>query len=61
MNFERNIFLRILKVNILADKLNKFPSKKKKKKKKKQFINFYWNRDMTGKSNKVKAYKKNKF
>jgi len=36
MNFERNIFLRILKVNILADKLNKFPSKKKKKKKKKK-------------------------
>jgi hypothetical protein len=28
---------------------------------KKAIVNFYWNRDMTGKSIKAKAYKKNKF
>jgi len=41
---------------ILADKLDKFPSKKK------AILNLYWNRDMAGKSIKAKAYikKKNK-
>jgi len=39
---------------ILADKLDKFPSKKAIK-------NFYWDRDMARKSIKAKAYKKNKF
>jgi len=42
----------IKKVKILAGKIDKFPSKKKKKKKKKKkIVNFYWDRDMTGKSN----------
>jgi len=45
---------------ILADKLSRFPSKKKKKKKK-AILNFYWDRDMAGKSIKAKAYKNNKF
>jgi len=45
----------IKKVKILADKLDKFPSKKK------AIENFYWDRDMAGKSIKAKAYKKNKF
>jgi len=39
---------------ILTDIFNKFPSKK-------EIVNFYWNRDMVGKSIKAKAYKKNKF
>jgi len=47
----------IKKVKILADKLDKFPSKKKKKKKKKKkaILNFYWDRDMARKSIKAKA------
>ncbi len=40
--------------NILAKKLDKFPSKK-------AIVNFYWERDMAGNSIKAKAYKKNKF
>ena len=40
--------------NILAKKLDKFPSKK-------AIVNFYWERDITGNSIKAKAYKKNKF
>jgi len=40
---------------ILVNKLDKFPSKKKK------ILNFYWDRDMAGKSIKDNAYKKNKF
>jgi len=39
---------------ILADKLNKFLSKK-------AILNFYWDRDMVGKSIKAKAYKNNNF
>jgi hypothetical protein len=39
---------------ILADKLDKFPSKK-------AILNFYWDRDMAGKSIKAKAYKNNNF
>jgi len=39
---------------ILADKLRKFPSKK-------TILNFYWDRDMAGKSIKAKAYKNNNF
>ena len=39
---------------ILADKLSKFPSKK-------AILNFCWDRDMTGKSIKTKAYKNNNF
>jgi len=39
---------------ILADKLDKFPSKK-------AILNFYWDRDMAGKSIKAKAYKSNNF
>jgi hypothetical protein len=38
----------------IADKLDKFPLKT-------EIVNFYWNRDVTGKSIKAKAYKKNKF
>ena len=41
----------IKKVKILAEKLNKFSSKK-------AILNFYWDRDMAGKSIKAKAYKK---
>ena len=46
----------IKKVKILADKLDKFPSKKKKKA---IFLNFYWDRDMWQENqSKTKAYKK---
>ena len=39
---------------ILADKLDKFPSNK-------AILNFYWDRDIAGKSIKAKAYKNNNF
>jgi len=39
---------------IIADKLDKFPSKK-------AILNFYWDRDMAGKSIKAKAYNNNNF
>jgi len=41
------------KSKILVNKLNKFPSKN-------AIVNFYWDGDMTGKSIKVKVYKKKK-
>jgi len=46
---------------VLADKLDKNSIKKKKKKKKKKntIVNFYWNRDMKGKSVKTKDLQEN--
>jgi len=38
----------------LADKLDKFPSKK-------AIVYFFWDRDIAGKSIKAKTYKKNEF
>ena len=35
--------------------------KKEKKKKKKAILNFYWDRDIAGKSIKTKTYKKNEY